>query len=64
MQLYHSIQAKGENVEEVLRQAEEAGLINEDEALAAGEDAAGDVSMEAETEDGTAPGSASQVCKI
>lgn len=48
-----------------MRQAEEAGLADEGGALVAGEDAAGDVSMEAETdEDGTATGSASQVCEI
>lgn len=47
-----------------MRQAEEAGIADEDEALVAGEDAAGDVSMEAETDgDGTAAVTASQVCK-
>jgi len=61
-QLYHSIQAKGENVEDVLRQAEEAGLADEDDPLAAEEDAAGDGFI-AETEEETATGSASQVCK-
>ncbi|OQD72478.1 hypothetical protein PENDEC_c021G04346 [Penicillium decumbens] len=57
--LYHSIQAKGENVEDVLRQAEEAGLADEDDPLAAEEDAAGDGFI-AETEEETATGSASQ----
>ncbi|KAJ5134019.1 hypothetical protein N7448_000959, partial [Penicillium atrosanguineum] len=62
-QLYHSIQAKGENVEDVLKQAEEECLPHEDPSLAAVEDNADDVSMEAETEDGAGAGSISQVCK-
>ncbi|KAJ5320430.1 hypothetical protein N7508_000713 [Penicillium antarcticum] len=32
-QLYHSIHAKGENVEDVLREAEESGLVVEDEII-------------------------------
>jgi hypothetical protein len=59
-QLYHSIQAKGENVEDILRQAEEEGLADEDVGLAAGGDAVDDVSMEPKAEDGADAGSTSQ----
>ncbi|KAJ5665666.1 uncharacterized protein N7477_008114, partial [Penicillium maclennaniae] len=60
-QLYHSIQAKGENVDDVLRRAEEEGIPDEDPPFAAAEDVVDDVSMEAETEDGAGTGAISQI---
>ncbi|KAJ5179701.1 hypothetical protein N7492_002911 [Penicillium capsulatum] len=55
-QLYHSIHAKGENVEDVLKEAEASGLANEADPLEDTEDvAAEDVPMEAESENVVEP---------
>ncbi|KAJ5635375.1 uncharacterized protein N7484_008688 [Penicillium longicatenatum] len=50
-QLYHSIHAKGENVEDVLREAEEAGLTEGDHVADDEEVDVQDVVMECEPED-------------
>ncbi|KAJ6000323.1 hypothetical protein N7481_000732 [Penicillium waksmanii] len=54
-QLYHSIHAKGENVDDVLREAEDAGItkdvnMNEDETMEGMEGAAPTLEAEAEYE--------------
>ncbi|KAJ5889789.1 hypothetical protein N7504_010599 [Penicillium tannophilum] len=49
-QLYHSIHAKGENVEDVLREAEETGLTEEGPIVDAEEADVQDVAMEYEPE--------------
>lgn len=54
-QLYHSIHAKGENVDDVLREAEDAGLtkdvdMNEDETMEGTEGAAPTLEAEASAE--------------
>ncbi|KAJ5763388.1 hypothetical protein N7533_002069 [Penicillium manginii] len=54
-QLYHSIHAKGENVDDVLREAEDAGItkdvdMNEDETMEGTEGAAPTVEAEAEAQ--------------
>ncbi|KAJ6085892.1 Survival motor neuron [Penicillium sp. IBT 16267x] len=51
-QLYHSIHAKGENVEDVLREAEETGLTEEGHVIDDAEETdVQDVAMECEPED-------------
>ncbi|KAJ5113512.1 hypothetical protein N7456_002046 [Penicillium angulare] len=56
-QLYHSIHAKGENVEDVLREAEESGILEEDPEAVGGDEEAYDenVTMEGDTADSNIP---------
>ncbi|KAF3388751.1 Survival motor neuron-like protein 1 [Penicillium rolfsii] len=53
--LYHSIHAKGENIEDVLREAEAAGLDDAQDTLDAGDMIAKDDAMEAESEEAVDP---------
>ncbi|GLI78622.1 hypothetical protein PoHVEF18_006942 [Penicillium ochrochloron] len=56
--LYHSIHAKGENIEDVLKEAEAAGLDEEQNFCVAGDVIAEDDAMEAETEETVEPAAA------